>query len=129
MKKNLLLIAIFLASFVYALGADDDTILVHITGFVEKPGSYQVASKITIEDLRKACGGLKATGTSVRMMVIRFPRTEGASEEHRDNPETRKDLIRKDEVLRLHEIPKDGKLLLLQDGDIIYVPEKYWIGR
>ena len=124
MKNNLIVLAILLSFLAYASAANDDKILVHFTGYVEKPGSYRVAGKITIEELRDACGGIAPTATTKRMMVIRFPRQEGISEEQLDNPETRKD-----EILRLHQIPKEGEFLLLQDGDVIYVPGKYYIGR
>jgi hypothetical protein len=71
-----------LISFVFSLfsaaNADDkEKILVHFTGFVKKPGSYQVATKMTMQEIRDACGGLSEFATTKRMMIIRFPRPEG----------------------------------------------------
>jgi len=119
-----LLLAIFSALISMAPAESKEEILVHFTGYVNHPGSYRIDSKMTMEELRKTCGGLTQFATTKRMMVIRFPRAEGASEEHLENPEKRKD-----EILRLHQIPKEGEHFLLKDGDIIYMPGKYYIGR
>jgi protein involved in polysaccharide export with SLBB domain len=118
-----------LISFVFALfsaaNADDkEKILVHFTGFVKKPGSYRVATKMTMQEIRDTCGGLNEFGTTKHMMIIRFPRAEGSSEDLLTNPDKRKD-----EILRLNQIPKEGDHYLLKDGDIVYIPAKYVIGR
>jgi len=75
-----------------------------------------------MEQLLEACGGRTKIASSKRLILIRFPRGEGTSEDQ--GPE-----IRKDQILRDNQIPRDGDRFLLQEGDLIYFPEKYVVGE
>ena len=120
MKKTVTIIAAAISFALVTKGYSDEA-FVHFAGQIVKPGFHKITTPATVEELEKACGGWTEFGSAKGIKLIRLARSPNATTNDPGEPETT--------IYELAEIPREGDKLVLKRGDIVFIPEKRWIGQ
>ena len=110
---------IILVAISISISCKAEGIYVHFSGYIQKPGIYQINEWSNLKDLEKSCGGwteFSSVKNLMKIKIIRFARREG-----QNGGANMKQI---NTVVTMDKLPvKNGKFQF-QKGDIIYVPSK-----
>ena len=119
--KNILLISISFLIANLAWSDEPSKVIVYTAGWMNKPGTYKLEKKTTVKRIKEVCGGWNETwGATKRVVIISLARPANLT---MNRPEPTK------EQKRVFNFQQEDQTIVLEDGDIIFMPQKEWIGR